>query len=85
MAKIGFIGLGVMGGELVNRLLDKGHSVTGFNRTEKKAERLIEKGMKWGNSPREVTAGDCRGTGRYSGGVDAGKTLRGYQHGQPGI
>jgi len=56
MAKLGFIGLGVMGGELVNRLLDKGHSVTGFNRTEKKAEWLIEKGMKWGNSPREVTA-----------------------------
>jgi 3-hydroxyisobutyrate dehydrogenase-like beta-hydroxyacid dehydrogenase len=54
MAKLGFIGLGVMGGELVNRLLSKGHSVTGYNRTKSKAEWLIKKGMNWGNSPREV-------------------------------
>jgi 3-hydroxyisobutyrate dehydrogenase-like beta-hydroxyacid dehydrogenase len=56
MAKLGFIGLGVMGGELVNRLLDKGHSVIGYNRTKSKAEWLIKKGMSWGNSPREVAA-----------------------------
>ncbi|HYA64182.1 MAG TPA: NAD(P)-dependent oxidoreductase [Candidatus Sulfotelmatobacter sp.] len=54
MAKLGFVGLGVMGGEMVNRLLEKGHSVTGYNRTKGKAEWLIKKGMKWGNSPREV-------------------------------
>jgi len=56
MAKLGFVGLGVMGGELVNRLLSKGHSVTGYNRTRGKAEWLIKKGMKWANSPREVAA-----------------------------
>jgi 3-hydroxyisobutyrate dehydrogenase len=56
MAKLGFVGLGVMGGELVNRLLSKGHSVTGYNRTKGKAEWLIKKGMKWANSPREVAA-----------------------------
>ena len=33
MAKLGFIGLGVMGGQMVNRLLSKGHTVTGYNRT----------------------------------------------------
>jgi 3-hydroxyisobutyrate dehydrogenase-like beta-hydroxyacid dehydrogenase len=56
MAKLGFVGLGVMGGELVNRLLSKVHSVTGYNRTRGKAEWLIKKGMKWANSPREVAA-----------------------------
>ena len=28
MAKLGFIGLGVMGSQMVNRLLSKGHTVT---------------------------------------------------------
>jgi 3-hydroxyisobutyrate dehydrogenase-like beta-hydroxyacid dehydrogenase len=56
MAKLGFVGLGVMGGELVNRLLGKGHSVTGYNRTREKADWLIKKGMKWAGSPREVAA-----------------------------
>jgi len=56
MAKLGFVGLGVMGGELVNRLLTKGHSVTGYNRTRAKAEWLVKAGMHWENSPREVAA-----------------------------
>ena len=56
MANLGFVGLGVMGSEMVNRLLSKGHSVTGYNRTKSKADWLIKKGMKWGNSPREVAA-----------------------------
>jgi len=54
MANLGFIGLGVMGGQMVNRLLGKGHSVTGFNRTQSKAEWLVKKGMKLAGSPREV-------------------------------
>jgi 3-hydroxyisobutyrate dehydrogenase-like beta-hydroxyacid dehydrogenase len=54
MANLGFIGLGVMGSEMVDRLLSKGHSVTGYNRTRSKAERLIKKGMKFAESPREV-------------------------------
>jgi 3-hydroxyisobutyrate dehydrogenase-like beta-hydroxyacid dehydrogenase len=56
MANLGFVGLGVMGGEMVNRLLGKGHSVTGYNRTRSKVEWLIKKGMKWANSPRAVVA-----------------------------
>src|SRR5579864_3778667 len=43
-----------MGSEMVNRLLSKGHSVTGYNRTRSKAEWLIKKGMKWADSPRAV-------------------------------
>jgi 3-hydroxyisobutyrate dehydrogenase-like beta-hydroxyacid dehydrogenase len=57
MAKLGFIGLGVMGGQMVSRLLDKGHTVLGYNRTRAKAQWLIAKGMRWANSPREVAQG----------------------------
>jgi 3-hydroxyisobutyrate dehydrogenase-like beta-hydroxyacid dehydrogenase len=56
MANVGFIGLGVMGGQMVSRLLDKGHTVTGYNRTRSKAQWLIDKGMKWGDSPRAVAS-----------------------------
>jgi 3-hydroxyisobutyrate dehydrogenase-like beta-hydroxyacid dehydrogenase len=59
MANLGFVGLGVMGGQMVNRLLSKGHTVTGYNRTRSKAQWLIDKGMKWADSPRAVaTAAD---------------------------
>jgi 3-hydroxyisobutyrate dehydrogenase-like beta-hydroxyacid dehydrogenase len=56
MANLGFVGLGVMGGNMVARLLDKGHKVTGYNRTRSKAQWLIDRGMKWGDSPRAVSA-----------------------------
>ncbi|MGE5220722.1 MAG: NAD(P)-dependent oxidoreductase [Chloroflexota bacterium] len=51
---IGFVGLGVMGGPMVQRLLDAGYPVIGFNRTKAKAQWLLERGMKWGDSPRSV-------------------------------
>ena len=54
MAQLGFVGLGVMGGLMVDRLLEKGHAVTGYNRTPKKAEWLIKRGMRWADSPRQV-------------------------------
>jgi 3-hydroxyisobutyrate dehydrogenase-like beta-hydroxyacid dehydrogenase len=54
MANIGYIGLGVMGSQMVIRLLEKGHSITGYNRTRSKAQGLIDKGMKWADSPRAV-------------------------------
>src|SRR5665213_2196082 len=53
-ANLGFIGLGSMGSHMVERLLDRGHTVTGYNRTRSKAQWLIDKGMKWGDSPRAV-------------------------------
>ena len=56
MADVGFVGLGVMGSEMVLRLLEKGHNVTGYNRTRAKAERLVEKGMDWAESPRLVAS-----------------------------
>ena len=54
MANLGYIGLGAMGSRMAARLLDKGHTVTGYNRTKSKAQWLIDKGMKWADSPRKV-------------------------------
>jgi len=54
MAKLGFVGLGVMGSRVAKRLLDAGHTVTGYNRTRSKAQWLLQAGMKWGDSPRAV-------------------------------
>jgi 3-hydroxyisobutyrate dehydrogenase-like beta-hydroxyacid dehydrogenase len=54
MANLGYIGLGAMGGRMAARLLDKGHVVTGYNRTKAKAQWLIDRGMKWGDTPRTV-------------------------------
>ena len=54
MAKLGFIGLGVMGGQMVARLLSKGHTVTGYNRTRNKAQWLVDKGMHFAESPKAV-------------------------------
>ena len=46
-----------MGGRMVARLLEKGHAVTGYNRTRAKAQWLMDRGMKWADSPRAVAAG----------------------------
>ena len=54
MANLGYVGLGVMGSEMVKQLLEKGHTVTGYNRTRSKAQWLIDRGMKWADSPRAV-------------------------------
>ncbi len=54
MANLGYIGLGAMGGRMANRLIDKGHTVTGYNRTRSRAQWLIDRGMKWADSPRAV-------------------------------
>ena len=39
---------------MVDRLLTKGHRVTGYNRTREKAQWLLDRGMQWADSPREV-------------------------------
>jgi 3-hydroxyisobutyrate dehydrogenase-like beta-hydroxyacid dehydrogenase len=55
MSAIGFVGLGSMGVPLARRLLD-GNSVYGTNRTRAKAAALIEEGLVWRDTPREVAA-----------------------------
>ena len=54
--KVGWLGLGAMGAGIVSRLLDAGHEVVGWNRTRSRGEPLIERGMGWGETPREVTS-----------------------------
>lgn len=54
MAELGFVGLGTMGSRVAKRLLDAGHHLTGHNRTRARAEWLIDIGMKWADTPREV-------------------------------
>ena len=54
MANLGYVGLGAMGGRMAGRLLSKGHSVTGYNRTRSKAQWLIDRGMQWADSPRAL-------------------------------
>jgi 3-hydroxyisobutyrate dehydrogenase-like beta-hydroxyacid dehydrogenase len=68
MARVGFVGLGVMGGRIAKRLLDAGHEVSGHNRTRAKADWLLAQGMGWADSPRaaaeasEVTFSMVTGT-----------------------
>ncbi len=54
MANLGFVGLGLMGSRIARRLLAAGHQVSGHNRTRAKAKSLIEAGMQWKDTPREV-------------------------------
>lgn len=51
MTRLGFVGLGAMGSRVVKRLLDAGQNVTGYNRTQSKAQWLLEAGMQWGDTP----------------------------------
>jgi 3-hydroxyisobutyrate dehydrogenase len=55
MTTIGFVGLGSMGAPLAGRLL-QGNQVYGTNRTKAKASALIEQGLIWRDTPREVAA-----------------------------
>jgi 3-hydroxyisobutyrate dehydrogenase-like beta-hydroxyacid dehydrogenase len=43
-----------MGGGIARRLLDAGHDLAGWNRTKEKAAPLVEVGLIWCDSPREV-------------------------------
>jgi 3-hydroxyisobutyrate dehydrogenase-like beta-hydroxyacid dehydrogenase len=54
MAKLGFVGLGVMGGGVARRLLAAGHELHGWNRTPEKAAALVAEGLVLEESPRDV-------------------------------
>ena len=56
MSTVGFVGLGTMGGQIAGRLLTSGHHVSGTNRTVAKAQPLIDRGLRWQATPREVAA-----------------------------
>ena len=55
--RVGFAGLGAMGAGIARRLADAGHAVTTWNRTPAKAQPLLEAGLGWADTPRELAAG----------------------------
>ena len=54
MQTIGFIGLGNMGGNMAARYLAAGYTVYGEARNRKGAQALIDQGLRWVDTPREV-------------------------------
>jgi 3-hydroxyisobutyrate dehydrogenase-like beta-hydroxyacid dehydrogenase len=54
--RVGFLGLGAMGSGIAARLMDAGHEVVGWNRTRQRADALVEAGMGWADTPRELAA-----------------------------
>jgi 3-hydroxyisobutyrate dehydrogenase len=58
MAKLAFLGLGVMGYPMAGHLAAKGHEVTVYNRTAAKAEKWVaQHGGNWAATPAEAAAG----------------------------
>jgi len=52
--RIGWIGTGVMGSSMCGHLIAAGFSATVFNRSQDKAQALLDKGASWADSPRAV-------------------------------
>jgi 3-hydroxyisobutyrate dehydrogenase len=58
MAKVAFLGLGVMGYPMARHLAAKGHEVTVYNRTAEKADKWVsENGGRAARTPREAAEG----------------------------
>lgn len=55
--KIGFVGLGAMGTEMAGRLLEAGHELAVYNRTQSKADALVEKGARRAETPADAAQG----------------------------
>ena len=54
MQTIGFIGLGKMGGNMAARYLASGYTVYGEARDRNGAQWLVDQGLRWVDTPREV-------------------------------
>jgi 3-hydroxyisobutyrate dehydrogenase len=64
---VGFVGTGVMGGAMAGHLLDAGYRLRVHNRTQAKADHLLERGALW-----------CATPGETADGADAVITIVGY-------
>jgi 3-hydroxyisobutyrate dehydrogenase len=56
ITRIGWIGLGVMGSSMCQRLIEVGYRATVYNRTPEKAEPLLTLGAAWADAPSAVAA-----------------------------
>lgn len=52
--RLGWIGTGVMGKSMAGHLMDRGFAMTVYNRSKDKAQPLLDKGAKWGDTPKAV-------------------------------
>jgi len=52
--RIGFVGLGHMGGNMAVRLLDAGYPVYGADRNQERLKPLVQHGLQWRETPRDV-------------------------------
>lgn len=57
MTKIAFAGLGLLGNPMALRLIDAGHDVTVWNRTQAKAGEAVARGATLAGSPEEAARG----------------------------
>jgi len=51
---VGWIGLGIMGSRMATNLLRAGHNLIIYNRTQVKAESLIQQGAVWAATPQTI-------------------------------
>jgi len=56
-ARIGFVGLGIMGQSMAGHLLAAGHALRVYNRSADKAKALVEQGAVWCDTPGVAAAG----------------------------
>ena len=52
--KIGFVGIGPMGAGMARLLLDAGHSLSVHNRTQARAQTLVDAGARWSATPADA-------------------------------
>jgi 3-hydroxyisobutyrate dehydrogenase-like beta-hydroxyacid dehydrogenase len=57
MAKLAFLGLGLMGTPMATRLLDAGHDVTVWDRTAARTVPLVDRGARTAGTPAEAVTG----------------------------
>ena len=55
--KIGFIGMGIMGRPMAKNLLEAGHEVTVYNRTESRCDEVVAAGAAKASTPAECASG----------------------------
>jgi len=82
MAKLAFIGLGVMGGPIARHLAEAGHDVTVYNRTAEKAEAWV---AKYGGRAAPTPAAAAEGQDAVLSCVGADRDLEEVTLGEQGV
>jgi len=52
--RIGWVGTGVMASSMCGHLLEAGFLVNVYNRTREKAEKLLQRGARWAETPKGI-------------------------------